>query len=113
MWAGKASCAQRVKAWATVVLTVYPLLVVLAAACPVGLPVNADHHADAPHHSSTHTSLCDWLCQLSSDPPFVSLFDHTMPGVVFIAIPTLLTQHLLTGGKRLPGVRGPPAPLQV
>ncbi len=104
---------RRFKTWATVLLAVYPLLVMLAAACPLAPTSDSHHHAHAHHQSSAHTLLCNWSCQLSSYPPFVSLWDRTLPGVVLIDIPTVLTQPLLTETDILCEMRGPPVPLQV
>src|SRR5689334_39304 len=83
---------RRFRAWTTVLLVVYPLLVVLAAACPLDLAFDAQDHAHEHHHSSSHSILCNWSCQLSSSPSLVSLSDRILPGEVFITVPIVLAE---------------------
>ena len=103
--------SRRFNAWALVLLAIYAVLVVLAAACPLDHALDIHHSAHAHNHSSMHTILCNWSCQLSSAPPSISLCDRiTLPGFVLITTP-LLTQHLPMGIDILPELRGPPVHL--
>jgi hypothetical protein len=104
---------RRFKAWATVLLAVYSLLVVLAAACPLDLAFDAHDHAHEHHHSSAHTILCTWSCQLSWSPFLVSLSDRPFPGDVSITISVVLTHDLVAETDILPEMRGPPLPRYV
>lgn len=103
--------SRRLKTGATVLLAVYALLMALAAACPLGPTFDSHHQAHAHDHLYPHTILCDWSCQLSSSPPVISLWDRTLPGLVFIGIATVFTQRLLTRAEILPEMRGPPVHL--
>jgi hypothetical protein len=100
--------SRQFKTTAIVLLAVYALLVLLAAACPLGSTFDSHHQAHTHHHSSAHTILCDWSCQLSSSPLFISLYDHILPSLILIGIATVLTERLLTTADILPETRGPP-----
>lgn len=96
------------KAWATVSVAVYALLLVLSAACSLDATLDDHHHAHADSHSSAHTTLCNWSCQLSSSPAIISLGGRTLPDIVLTAIPIVLNQGQHTGAEILPDMRGPP-----